>query len=108
MSKGGVTALRTYELMVIHRPELPEDDVRVRVEELERILVDQGATITESDFWGKRRFAYEIDHIHEGYYSVVTFEAEPETVDLVDRTLALADVVVRHKVIRPEVSETTA
>lgn len=94
--------MRTYELMTIHRPELPEDDVRTLVRRVEEFLGGKGAVVKSSDFWGKRRFAYEIDHLTDGYYSVITFDAEPEAVAELDRSLALADEVVRHKIIRPE------
>ncbi len=94
--------MRTYELMVIHRPEMAEDDVRSEVRVLEETLTGRGATVSEIDFWGKRRFAYEIDHLTEGFYSVVTFDAESPVIDDIDRALSLADTVVRHKIIRPE------
>ena len=93
--------MRTYELMTIHRPELSEDDIRAKVTELETFLGAHGAAVASSDLWGKRRFAYEIDHINEGYYSVVTFDAETELVSDLDRVLSLADDVVRHKIVRP-------
>lgn len=93
--------MRTYELMVIHRSDLAEDDVRSLVDALEQTLAADGAVVASTDFWGKRRFAYEIDHMSEGFYSVVTFDAEAGTVKSLDRSLSLADSVVRHKIIRP-------
>ena len=94
--------MRAYELMTIFRPEMAETDVRNEIETLEGALTARGATITSSDFWGKRRFAYEIDHLHEGYYSVTTFEGDAAAVEELDRALGLLDHVVRHKFIRPE------
>ncbi len=93
--------MRTYELMVIHRPELAEDDVRGLVRGIEETMRGENAEVADTDFWGKRRFAYEINHLKEGYYSVITFDAESETVELLDRALGLADTVVRHKIVRP-------
>ena len=90
--------MRSYELMTIHRPELAEADYRTLVRETEEFLRNRGATVEETDLWGKRRFAYEIRHLHEGYYSVLKFAAEPDVVDDLDRVLSLADLVVRHKV----------
>jgi small subunit ribosomal protein S6 len=98
MSTGGV--MREYELMTIHRPDLAEDDVESRINELETYLTNSEAEITKRDLWGKRRFAYEIDHLSEGYYSVVSFRAGVEAVAGVDRMLSLADEVVRHKIVR--------
>ena len=92
--------MRGYEVMTIHRPDLAEDDIDAKVAEVESFLTKNGATIDGRDLWGKRRFIYEIDHMSEGYYSVVTFQAEPDAIDSVDRMLSLADEVVRHKIVR--------
>jgi len=92
--------MRDYELMTIHRPDLAEDDVEARVGELEAYLAGNEAEVTKRDMWGKRRFAYEIDHLSEGYYSVVSFKGGAEAVAGVDRMLSLADEVIRHKIVR--------
>lgn len=91
--------MRSYELMIIHRPEMTEADVQSQVGEVEKAIAEAG-TVTGTDFWGKRRFAYEINHLHEGYYSIVEFSADFEIVDRVDRALHLSDAVVRHKIMR--------
>ena len=64
------------------------------------IFMQAAGNVTGADFWGKRRFAYEIDHMNEGYYSVVDFEGETVLVDALDRALSLSDAVVRHKIVR--------
>ena len=92
--------MRDYEVMTIHRPDLAEDEVETKIGDLESHLSGSGATVDGRDMWGKRRFAYEIDHLSEGYYSVVTFQAEAAAVDSLDRMLSLADEVVRHKIVR--------
>lgn len=92
--------MREYEIMTIHRAELSEDDIDAKINEIEAFLANQGASVSSKDLWGKRRFAYEINHMSEGYYSVVTFEAGTEAVDSLDRVLGLADDVVRHKIVR--------
>lgn len=94
--------MRSYELMTIHRPDLSEDQVRSEVSGIEESLKAQGADLVGTEFWGKRRFAYEIDHMREGFYSVLTFAAVPGSLNEVDRTLSLADSVVRHKFVRLE------
>lgn len=93
--------MRTYEVMTIHRPDLGEDEVESRVDGIVKFLTDRGATINGRDLWGKRRFAYEINHLHDGFYSVITFNAEPEAISELGRMLSLADEVLRHKIIHP-------
>ena len=98
--------MRLYELMMIHRPEMAEINVRSQITTVESTIAETGA-VEDSDFWGKRRFAYEIDHINEGFYSVVQFEGGPELVAQLDRALSLTDTVVRHKIIRRNPSRST-
>jgi small subunit ribosomal protein S6 len=93
--------MRTYELMTIHRPGLEEDEVRARVTDVQTLLEGAGAKVTSTDLWGKRRLAYEIEKVTEGYYSVVAFEGEADAVAELDRMLSLSDEVLRHKVFRP-------
>ncbi len=93
--------MRAYEIMIIHRPEMAETDVQTQIGEVEKAISENGSVVT-TDFWGKRRFAYEINHLNEGYYSVVEFSADLELVDRLDRALSLSDAVVRHKILRRE------
>jgi small subunit ribosomal protein S6 len=92
--------MRHYEVMVILDAGLEEDAIRAVVDRATKSLTSNGATVGKVDRWGKRRFAYEVDHRSEGYYLLVNFEAEPVAISELDRMLGLADEVVRHKVIR--------
>jgi small subunit ribosomal protein S6 len=101
MSEGGF--MRTYELMTIHRPELAEAEFRAKVEEIGALLTARDVKPSDTELWGKRRFAYEIDHDNEGYYSVISFETESTGVlsDL-EKALTLSDAVIRHKIVRTD------
>jgi small subunit ribosomal protein S6 len=79
---------------------MAEPDVRDAVAEIEKAITDREGTVSGSDFWGKRRFAYEINHMNEGYYSVIAFDGDVELQDTLQRSLALLDSVVRHKILR--------
>lgn len=92
--------MRTYELMTIHRPDITEDDVKTHLAEVESFLKTRGASVSETDLWGKRRFAYEIEHLNEGFYTVLTFDSQGEVIDDLERMLTLSDPVLRHKVVK--------
>jgi small subunit ribosomal protein S6 len=92
--------MRHYEVMVILDAALEEDAIRAIVDRATKSLTSGGATVGKVDRWGKRRFAYEVNHKGEGYYLLINFEAEPAAVFELDRMLGLADEVIRHKVIR--------
>jgi small subunit ribosomal protein S6 len=92
--------LRPYEVMVILSTDLEEETIRPTVERWMQLLESNGAERGHVDYWGKRRFAYEIGHRWEGYYVVLQARAEPAAMDELGRMLSLADDVIRHKVLR--------
>ena len=92
--------MRPYEVMVILEADLDEETIRANVERWLQLLEARGAERGYVDFWGKRRFAYEVKHRTEGYYVVFQARSEPGAMDELHRVLSLADEVVRHKVLR--------
>jgi small subunit ribosomal protein S6 len=93
--------MRSYELMMISHGSLDEPGVQQNVERFSNLIADQGGTVERVDHWGKRQFAYEIDHMWEGYYTVIDLAILGPGLAEVERQLRLADEVVRHKVVRP-------
>ncbi len=100
--------MRAYELMVILDAELDDEVIDATVKRIADLLGQRGATVKSQDRWGRRRFAYEINHKHEGSYVVFEVLAEPAALDRLENTLRLADEVVRHKLIKLPVAEATA
>jgi len=93
--------LREYEVMVIV-DETAEDKLEAVVERVTQIVTGGGGEVTKIDRWGKRKFAYEIDHKTDGFYLVIVFTADTDLLGELERVLLLADEVVRHKVVRRE------
>ena len=92
--------MRPYEVMIILDAGLEEDAIRAQINRATDIIRSNGGTPGRVDRWGKRRFAYELRHRWEGYYVLIEANAEPPAMSQLDRTLHLADEVIRHKVIR--------
>ena len=92
--------MRPYEVMIILDSSLEEDAVRAAVDRSTDLIRNRGGDPHRVDRWGNRRFAYELNHRWDGYYVLVGARAEPSVMAELDRSLHLADEVVRHKVIR--------
>ena len=92
--------MRPYEVMVILDAGLEEDSIRPVLDRVTELVQSRGGTQGRVDRWGKRRFAYELNHRSEGYYVLIEISAEPATIAELDRMLSLADEVIRHKTIR--------
>jgi small subunit ribosomal protein S6 len=85
--------------MMILPAEADESTVGTVVERIGKVVSGTGGDVGAIDRWGRRRFAYEIQDQTEGYYVVVRFTADPSTQAELDRTLHLADEIVRFKVL---------
>ena len=91
-----------YETVYILEPGFDEARAAEESAKVSGWITDLGGEVAEVQKWGKRRLAYEIKHLNEGYYAVVSFSGPVAAVDDLDRALALSDNVLRHKFIRPE------
>jgi small subunit ribosomal protein S6 len=85
--------------MLILPAEADEKVVSTAIDRITKVVSAHGGEVSNIDRWGRRRFAFEIDHANEGYYAVASFTAEPESQTELERVLNLADEVIRHKVI---------
>ena len=94
--------MRHYELMVILDPDIEERTVAPSLDQFLGVVKTDGGSDEKIDIWGRRRMAYEIDKKAEGIYAVVDLQAEPATVQELDRQLNLNEAVLRTKLIRPD------
>lgn len=85
--------------MLILPADADESVVSGALDRITRIVSDGGGTVGNVDRWGRRRLAFEIDRQNEGYYVVAQFTAEPTVITELERTLHLADEVLRFKVV---------
>jgi small subunit ribosomal protein S6 len=92
--------VRPYEVVIIFGAGLEDDAVRASLDRATSLIQSRGGTPGRIEWWGKRRFAYELKHQWEGLYVVLETEAEPATMAELDRSLFLADEVLRHKIVR--------
>ncbi len=97
--------MRAYELMVIVDADVDDSDVQSVVDQVTEQIALRSGDVKNVDLWGRRRFAYEIDHKHEGTYVVLQFVAPGTGLDDLERWHRLADPIVRHKLIRLPDSE---
>ena len=96
-----------YEIMLLFDAELPEERQNEIVTRTRELVERGGGTFENHDVWGRRRLAYEIDHKAEGTYHLLTFTAEPGTLDEISRVLKITDGVLRHMAVkRPKAGAT--
>ncbi len=92
--------MRAYELMIIFDGDVEDTAVNAMLANVNKLVEAGGGTVKKTDRWGRRRFAYEINHKWEGIYVVLEISTEGRDLHEVERVLHIADEVVRHKVMR--------
>jgi len=92
--------MRKYEIMYIIRPTVEDEAKKALIERFNEILTSNGAEIIESKEWGKRRLAYEIDDLREGYYQLVTANAKTEAIDEFNRLANINENIIRYMAVR--------
>ena len=93
--------INSYEALFVVNCENGEDAVKAAVEKFTGLIAANG-TIEETNEWGKRRLAYPINDIPEGYYVVVSFKSEPEVPTELARRFNIDENIMRGLVIRLE------
>ncbi len=94
--------MRRYELMIVLRPDVPDDRSQAVIDRTTRQVVASGGQIVKVAPWGRRRLAYPIDRYREGSYHIILFDAPPEAVSDVERGLMITEELLRHLVTRIE------
>jgi small subunit ribosomal protein S6 len=93
--------MKKYETLFVLNPTLDEEALKANIEKIKGVIESDG-TVTNVDEWGKRRLAYEINHINEGFYILINFEANSELPKELDRIFRISDSVIRHLIINLE------
>ncbi len=92
-------AMNSYETLFVVNPNLSEEDTKAVIDKFTGIIGENG-TVTEVKEWGKRRLAYPINYINEGYYVLVDFEAAPELPAELERRFRIDENILRSIVVR--------
>jgi small subunit ribosomal protein S6 len=88
--------MKKYELMTIVKMNMGEEGARNLSNEIKDVISKFKGKILNDDFWGKRKFAYEINGSTEGFYDVITFEITQDSLEKLKSKLNLTEGLVRY------------
>ncbi|MCY9375018.1 MULTISPECIES: 30S ribosomal protein S6 [Bacillus] len=94
--------MRKYEIMYIIRPNIDDESKKAVIERFNDVLTSNGAEITGTKDWGKRRLAYEINDFRDGFYQIVNVQSDAAAVQEFDRLAKISDDIIRHIVVKEE------
>lgn len=94
--------MKKYELALVVNAKI-EDDARVAVvEKAKEYITRAGGTVTEVEDWGKKKLAYEIQKMNEGFYYFIQFDAEPDVPAEVEADVRIMDNVLRFLCVKKD------
>ena len=96
-----------YEMMLILKADMPEETRGVVRRKVEDYITESGGSISNIEVWGKRPFAYEIEHMKEGYYLLYFFHLNPLKIKRMEKNMRVDENVVRFKVFHKELPTLT-
>ncbi len=91
--------LNKYESMVVITPTLSEENAKKENELIKSFIKEKGGEIFNSDEWGKKRLAYQINNFKEGYYFINHFTLDPTKVIELDRFYQLHEYIIRNNIL---------
>ena len=97
-----IEVINKYETIFIVNPTLDEEKTNEIVEKFKG-LISQHGEITKADLWGKRRLAYEINDLTEGYYVFIEFTAKSDFPRELERNYRITEGIMRDIIVKQEV-----
>ena len=94
--------MRRYELMLVIRPDVPDDRSQAVIDRTTRQITAAGGQIVKVAPWGRRRLAYPIDRYREGSYHIILFQSPGDALVDMEHALQITEEVLRHLVTRDE------
>jgi small subunit ribosomal protein S6 len=87
--------MRRYETLMVLHPELPEAQTRETIDRARKLIEGMGGQVQQVQEWGMRELAYPIRKLSRGYYVLLEYAAAAEVVKELERTLKIADEILR-------------
>jgi small subunit ribosomal protein S6 len=94
--------MNNYEVALIVRPDIEEEAQKELIEQLSQLLTADGGQVDRVEEWGRRRLAYPIKKVNEGYYYFIQGQFSTSVLPDLERIAKLSEDVLRHMVIRQE------
>lgn len=89
-----------YEILYILDSALTDEAKESIIKKMEALVTDNGGTIESTDRWGMKKLQYPINYKSEGYYVLMTFEAQPSLVVEIKRVAGITDGIIRRLITK--------
>lgn len=95
-------SMNKYELALVVNAKIEDEERATVVEKAKEYITRFGGTITNVDDWGKKRLAYEIQKMREGFYYFIQFDASADCPAEIEKRIRIMDNVLRFLCVRQD------
>jgi len=94
--------LREYEVVYIVKPNFEDEKYPQIIEKFNTLIQNNGGEVLKVEPWGKRRLAYEIEKLHDGYYVLLRINAGADLPKELERNFRISDEIMRYLIVKVE------
>ncbi len=94
--------MNQYELALVVNAKIEDEERAATLEAVKELITRFGGTVTNLDDWGKKRLAYEIQKMNEGFYYFIQFEADSKVPGEIEQRIRIMEKVIRFLCIRKD------
>ena len=94
--------MNKYELALVVNAKIEDEERAATLEAVKELITRFGGTVTHVDDWGKKRLAYEIQKMNDGFYYFIQFEADSNVPDEIEQRVRSMEKVIRYLCIRKD------
>jgi small subunit ribosomal protein S6 len=94
--------MNQYELALVVNAKIEDEERAATLEAVKELITRFGGTVSNVDDWGKKRLAYEIQKMNDGFYYFIQFEADSSVPDEIEQRVRIMEKVIRYLCIRKD------
>ena len=94
--------MNKYELAVVVSAKIEDDERAQAIEKVKALVERFGGQISDVDEWGKKRLAYEIQKMREGYYYFIQFDASSDCPEKIEQRVRIMEPVIRYLCVKQD------
>lgn len=94
--------MRKYESLIIMNPELEKEKIKELSEKFQELIKKNSGEVENVDEWGKRKLAYPVENLTDGFYVLFNFKSEPHGIEELERVLKITDGILKYLILKEE------
>ena len=94
--------MKAYETLFITHPELDAEESAAMTERVKEVILSKGGEVGETEDWGKRKLAYEIEKVRDGYFTLIKFSGNNDVLNELNHIFRITESILRGIVVKLE------